>query len=971
MRRALLMYLQPILFLVLVSAIALESAQLCQAQDDDEDDSAEHLPTASLNLSFDSHGDADIKLWLDQTPPDPRPIQAGLAQSVNCPLQAFTQPSLDQRALASWSHLKPEQRAKYEKLLNDNNRRQFKATCNHVLASTGWLVSGTMPLQPLADALAQSGERQLLVRVLHPKSAFEEHTSHAQQVSGSDGQSLNYLYQLGAGNAVPPLHLAYGYRPADRARQCAISAGFLLLPILLILWMRRAALKDAFQDPTAAWFSYFKTLQWCINGTMLLWMVARTSFREGLQNLLAFRLPDNGWQAALAQTLVILVPPWLVYLLCLWLSYKVFVQVRGNHWTRREFMLERALEVGARFLPFMFFFAALDFLRISPKVMVVLLLTAYISHVVCLRAKIRVSRSAPEALTTGELRDRIFALAKQASVNIKQVFVVGVGRAQVANAYATGTQIVMFTDYLLKRLTKREVDAIAGHELSHLRHGHPKKLSLMIIAVILFPYIFRAAWTMLAGWVAELLMMIGSGHRDLLMQWYWLSPKVIAFRQLDLLLIVAGFGVFYLMSRHFERVADEGSVRLVADPEAMITALLKVSRLNLTPIQWGKVTGSTLTHPTTLRRVEHIAQVGNVAPQRVQQLLAHHAQEEQARRSLQLAAGIPEVSTSALRADEEHYVIPSDARSVVSTMTALRRSMNHRWLLIAANVLPPALVAWMVQKLNLHGRVALLAYLAGAVLILAAYSLLTLRLNLRGRQQLRDRFIAKFAAEGIQVRGRDAILNGFSPGAFLRVYLSGYDWDQGFVWLLQDRLVYLGDKLRFALKPEHVSNVYIGHSAPGWWFSERVYLDWNDAEHGRQGTFSLYPNDPSSATKIKHEGRDLCAAIQRWRSHAGEYPGAPAAVQTLESPVLGEVTSQDPKHLLSRGRRLKTFMLLCLFSYGASVLLNVSALYGFTTVLLLSIYNRIPHWRYRIPPPTAPLEKPQSARAQAAGSREN
>jgi Zn-dependent protease with chaperone function len=57
----------------------------------------------------------------------------------------------------------------------------------------------------------------------------------------------------------------------------------------------------------------------------------------------------------------------------------------------------------------------------------------------------------------------------------------------------------------------------------------------------------------------------------------------VGWSQLDLVLIVAGLGVFYLLARRFERVADEGSVQLSGDPEAMITALLKVSRLNPLP----------------------------------------------------------------------------------------------------------------------------------------------------------------------------------------------------------------------------------------------------------------------------------------------------------------------------------------------------------------------------------------------------
>ncbi len=981
MRRTGVTYLRRALFLGLVSAFVLTAgARMCRAQDDDGDyDGARPgKPAASLSLIFDNHGDAKVHLLLDQNPNDWQPIQAALAQSLHCPTQAFAHPSANMRFSAGLNRMKPEQRASYEKFLSDADQRQMQASCDHVLTAGGWTVAGDLALQRLAESLAPSGEQLLFVTVQLPKSGFEEKSSQGLEptrfaLEPDRAPFLMYSYPLGTTAPVPPLHLAYGYRNSDVLRQCGMSMGFLLLPLVLILWMRRAALRDAAQDPAAAWFSYFKTLQWCVNGTMLLWMVARTSFRQGLQDLVAFRLPAAGWQPAIAHTLVVIVPPWLVYLVCLFLSYKVFVQFRGKQWTRRQFMLERSLEVGAQFLPLMFFCCGLNFVTSSPKWFVALLLGAYVSRVVCLRAKIKVSGVAPQALTTGELRDRVFELAKRAAVKIKQVFVLSAGRMQVANAYATGAQTVMFTDYLLQRLTKREVDAIAGHELTHLRHRHPKKLGLMIIGVILFPSIFRGAWGLFMGLVSEVITAVSGGDRDVLMQWYRWGPRLGAWSQLDLLLLVAGFGAFYLLSRHFERIADEGSVKLVGDAEAMMTALLKVSRLNLTPIQWGKVTGSLLTHPTTLKRVEHLAKVGNVPAERVQQLLALHAQEEQAQRAgcatPSTTPGATFGATSRSSPDAEHYAVPSSAKSVVSTMGAITRANNNQWLLVGANVLPPAIVAWIIHRLNLQAQTSFVAYVGGALLILAGYSLLGLHLGLRGRAELRKQFAAKFDAEGIQIRGRNAVLAGFAPAAVLRVYLSSYDWDKGFVWLLQNRMVYLGDKIRFALSPEQVANIRIGESAPGWWNSERVYLDWRDAEHGREGTFSLYPSEPSSAGKIKSEGKALCAALQRWRSKGGEYPVAPPKVEALESPVLGEVTSHDVRERLARGKRLSGLILLLLLSDGASLLLGVPGWYGFVVVLLLRIYERIPYWRYRAPPVVAPLQQAQAARAQATGAR--
>ena len=59
--------------------------------------------------------------------------------------------------------------------------------------------------------------------------------------------------------SVPAPHLLYGNTNPDLLWRSAMSGGFLLLPLVLILWMRRVALRDAVQDRAAAWFGYFKT----------------------------------------------------------------------------------------------------------------------------------------------------------------------------------------------------------------------------------------------------------------------------------------------------------------------------------------------------------------------------------------------------------------------------------------------------------------------------------------------------------------------------------------------------------------------------------------------------------------------------------------------------------------------------------------------------------------------------------------
>src|SRR4029077_5667388 len=115
----------------------------------------------------------------------------------------------------------------------------------------------------------------------------------------------------------------------------------------------------------------------------------------------------------------------------------------------------------------------------------------------------------------------------------------------------------------------------------------------------------------------------------------------------DVLFVVIPLLTYYFIARRFEFVADATSVRTTGDPEAMITGLVKLHRLNLLPLQWGKWNEKLLTHPSTVRRAEAIARVAQIPNSYVAQLLERSVQES----ASQPAAREPDVA--------EHYPLPS------------------------------------------------------------------------------------------------------------------------------------------------------------------------------------------------------------------------------------------------------------------------------------------------------------------------
>src|SRR5262249_4181858 len=129
--------------------------------------------------------------------------------------------------------------------------------------------------------------------------------------------------------------------------------------------------------------------------------------------------------------------------------------------------------------------------------------SSYFVLMLCARVQHKVTGTHPEALTVGELRDRVFELAKRARTELRQVFVMPAGKSQMANAFASGNKTVLFTDYLLARLNKREVIAVAAHEITHLQKSHVAWKAAGVAALIFSPTLLRAVLTFVVGQFAS------------------------------------------------------------------------------------------------------------------------------------------------------------------------------------------------------------------------------------------------------------------------------------------------------------------------------------------------------------------------------------------------------------------------------------------------------------------------------------
>ncbi|MGB8398771.1 M48 family metallopeptidase [Bradyrhizobium sp.] len=156
------------------------------------------------------------------------------------------------------------------------------------------------------------------------------------------------------------------------------------------------------------------------------------------------------------------------------------------------------------------------------------------------------------------------------------------------NAFATGLNrrqyAVTVTSGLLQTLNDREIEAVLGHELTHIRNGD---VQLMVIAVIIagvigfFGELFFRMFTNLSwnssgsGWSSSS-SSSSSSDRDSKGSGGGAIIVVIIAIALIMLAWLLSQVVKLALSRSRELLADAGSVELTKNPDAMISALRKI-----------------------------------------------------------------------------------------------------------------------------------------------------------------------------------------------------------------------------------------------------------------------------------------------------------------------------------------------------------------------------------------------------------
>jgi heat shock protein HtpX len=201
------------------------------------------------------------------------------------------------------------------------------------------------------------------------------------------------------------------------------------------------------------------------------------------------------------------------------------------------------------------------------------------------------------------------------------------------NAFASGLNrrqyAITVTSGLLKALNDQEIEAVLGHELTHIRNGD---VQMMVVAVIIagvvgfFGELFFRMFTNLSwnstggGWSSSSSSSSSSSDRNGKGSG---GGAIIAVIIAVVLIVVAWLlsqVVKLALSRSRELLADAGSVELTKNPDAMISALRKIENRGELPGATSAVMELCVdnprqgfadlfaTHPSVDRRVKALVQ---------------------------------------------------------------------------------------------------------------------------------------------------------------------------------------------------------------------------------------------------------------------------------------------------------------------------------------------------------------------------
>jgi STE24 endopeptidase len=205
-----------------------------------------------------------------------------------------------------------------------------------------------------------------------------------------------------------------------------------------------------------------------------------------------------------------------------------------------------------------------------------------------------------EPIKAEGLEEKIRQLMERAGLKVSRVFQMDASRrSRHSNAYFTGIgkvkRIVLF-DTLIEQMTHDEILAVLAHEAGHWKKRHVlKRLVLSEVAAFCGLYL---AYVLVQR--EDLPGLLGYGELS-----FYARFLIIGF--LGSLVLFPLTPLFSALSRRDEREADDFAAELTGHPENMASALVKLSRENLSnlhPHPW--YAAFYYSHPPVVERIRQL-----------------------------------------------------------------------------------------------------------------------------------------------------------------------------------------------------------------------------------------------------------------------------------------------------------------------------------------------------------------------------
>ena len=809
-RRILLLFI--LLFVIPLSA---------RAQDEDHSEIQDHEREAQLTVHINPSRPSQITLWISAKVQNREEVERSLLRSFSFPIR-FVDLS-----------------AQYpEDFHEEEDETIIFAEADPFQSAK---IQGVINPEPLIAPLQSQNLERLGVWVQFGGLGYDvrlKNPGNSNEYAVLNRRYLNIDLRAPGHDAIA---FEAGYTRGELLKQSAPLIIFLIVPALLTLGRSIWAPKF-YKSPGELWARHLRFTYRLINLLWPVWICV-FSFSE-LPYVFRFVVPRWANSHAL-DLLFYFAPPLVAMFLCHLASRGIYRRVTGVPWSPSEIM-RRAMVTSIFSLgPFLLVILILNTLSTDPRRAALYAALGYFAWLLLRHVFAKSFGPKLHALTSGDLRDRIFELAQKAGVALKQIYVLPEERAQLSNAFAASDDSVMITTSLLKNLSRREVDSIMAHEVGHLQAKHPRRAMTTMVIAIVIVQIVGTSFAMFIG-IANVVPIV-----------------------FTLSLACASLVLFFL-SRRNEHQADAIGISLTEDPEAFISGLAKLSRLNLMPLHSGGWSESLETHPSTMRRLQGVAKKFGISDERFETL----------------------ISDSFASTDTYPAVDEEQAEAVIfSSDFKAKYTLRIGLILLVTVVVGPLPFAIILGHERVSGLWLVVACVVGFIAWFAIYQIVRNAVAFSGHRSLGRSLRMKLEKRGLTEVARAGTLIGLAPAADSRKYENYSFWDIGLLWLTEDRLYYFGEQTEFSLSRTDVQSVYIEDAAPEWLPEKNLFLTWQEGNEAAKQTLHFVAVGERSVLNGRRAIESLHRRLDEWRKQPHDLPATPAEFMTVAEPRFPEITS--------------------------------------------------------------------------------